>query len=77
MSDMKTLNLTSLVSKKTRRAKARLMQNFGKADKTTDELFEVYQLNFHRQHTTATNFQKHVKHYVHCLKGECLILYTQ
>lgn len=68
MSDMKTLNLTSLVTKKTRRAKARLMQNFGKADKTTDELFEVYQLNFSRQQSTATNFQKHVKQYLHCLK---------
>lgn len=68
MSDTKTLNLTSLVTKKTRRAKARLMQNFGKADKTTDELFEVYQSNFNRQQTTAQNLQKHVKHYVHCLK---------
>lgn len=68
MSDSKTLNLTSLVSKKTRRAKARLLQNFGKADKTTDELFEVYQLNFNRQQTTAQNLQKHVKHYLHCLK---------
>lgn len=68
MSDTKTLNLTSLVTKKTRRAKARLMQNFGKADKTTDELFEVYQQNFNRQHSTALNLQKHVKHYMHCIK---------
>jgi len=68
MSDMKTLNLTSLVTKKTRRAKARLMQNFGKADKTTDELIEVYQQNFNRQQSTALNLQKHVKHYVYCLK---------
>lgn len=68
MSETKTLNLTSLVSKKTRRAKARLLQNFGKADKTTDELFEVYQLNFNRQQSTALNLQKQVKHYLHCLK---------
>lgn len=68
MSDTKTLNLTSLVTKKTRRAKARLMQNFGKADKTTDELFEVYQSNFNRQQSTALNLQKHVKQYMHCLK---------
>lgn len=68
MSEPKTLNLTSLVTKKTRRAKARLMQNFGKADKTTDELFEVYQTNFNRQQSTALNLQKHVRHYVHCLK---------
>lgn len=68
MSDTKTLNLTSLVTKKTRRAKARLLQNFGKADKTTDELFEVYQSNFNRQQSTALNLQKHVKQYMNCLK---------
>lgn len=44
------------------------MQNFGKADKTTDELFEVYQINFNRQQSTALNLQKHVKQYVNCLK---------
>lgn len=68
MSDTKALNLTSLVSKKTRRAKARLLQNLGKADRTTDELFEVYQQNFNRQQSTALNLQKHVKHYLQCLK---------
>lgn len=68
MSDTRTLNLTSLVSKKTRRAKARLLQNFGKADKTTDEIFEVYQLNFARQQSTALSLQKHVKNYLNCLK---------
>lgn len=69
MSEIKpSLNLSSLVSKKTRRAKERLLQNFGKADKTTDELFEVYQINFNRQQTTALNLQRHVKQYLHCLK---------
>lgn len=68
MSDAKALNLSSLVSKKTRRAKERLLQNFGKADRTTDEMFEVYQLNFNRQQSTALNLQKHVKHYLHCLR---------
>lgn len=68
MGDTRTINLTSLVTKKTRRAKARLMRNFGKADKTTDELFEVYQINFNRQQNSAINLQKHVKHYLQCLK---------
>lgn len=68
MSDMKSLNLGSLMTKKTRRVKARFLQNFGKADRTTDELFEVYQLDFNRQQSTALNLQKHVKHYAHCLK---------
>lgn len=65
---MKPLNLGSLVTKKTRRVKARFLQNFGKAERTTDELFEVYQLDFNRQQSTALNLQKHVKHYAHCLK---------
>ena len=68
MSDAKSMNLSSLVSKKTRRAKERLLQNFGKADRTTDELFEVYQLNFNRQQSTALNLQKQVKHYLNCLR---------
>uniref|UniRef100_A0A6G1S870 Amphiphysin n=1 Tax=Aceria tosichella TaxID=561515 RepID=A0A6G1S870_9ACAR len=68
MNDTKAQLFSSLVTKKTRRAKERLLQNFGKADKTTDELFEVYQLNFNRQQSTALNFQKHVRHYVACLK---------
>lgn len=45
-----------------------MLQNFGKADRTTDELFEVYQQNFNRQQSTALNLQKHVKHYLHCVK---------
>lgn len=65
---IKTLNLSSIVSKKTRRAKARLLQNFGKADKTHDELLEVYQENLTRQQNTAVALQKHVKHYLNCLK---------
>lgn len=67
MSETKASNLTALVSKKTRRAKERLMQNFGKADKTIDEMFEVYQLNYMRQQSTAQNLQKHLKHYLTCL----------
>lgn len=68
MSDTKSLNLTALVSKKTRRAKARLLQNFGKTEKTTDELFEVYQQNFSEQHTISLNFQKSLKHYFNCVR---------
>lgn len=68
MSDNKTLNVSSLISKKTRRAKERLLQNFGKADRTTDELFEAHQVSFNRQQSVALNLQKQVKNYLHCLK---------
>uniref|UniRef100_A0A6G1SJW4 Myc box-dependent-interacting protein 1 n=1 Tax=Aceria tosichella TaxID=561515 RepID=A0A6G1SJW4_9ACAR len=69
MSDnSKTLNVSSLISKKTRRAKERLLQNFGKADRTTDELFEAHQISFNKQQSVALNLQKQVKNYLHCLK---------
>lgn len=67
MSDSKTLNLSSLVSKKTRRAKERLLQNFGKADRTTDELFEAHQVSFNKQYSAALNLQKQVKTYLNCV----------
>jgi amphiphysin len=68
MSDNKTLNVSSLISKKTRRAKERLLQNFGKADRTTDELLETHLVSFNKQQTVALNLQKQVKNYLHCLK---------
>jgi amphiphysin len=68
MSDSKTLNVSSLISKKTRRAKERLLQNFGKADRTTDEIFESYQVSFNKQHSVALNLQKQIKNYLNCLK---------
>lgn len=46
------------------------MQNLGKADKTTDELFEVYSNNFTKQQNSAARLQKEMKNYVTCLRGE-------
>lgn len=46
-----------------------LMQNFGKADKTTDDLFELYSNNFNKQQNSATRLQKEMKNYVTCLRG--------
>ena len=48
---------------------AQLMQNFGKADKTTDELFEIYSNNFNKQQHSATRLAKEMKNYVTCLRG--------
>lgn len=45
------------------------MQNLGKADKTTDELFEVYSNNFNKQQNSATRLQKEMKNYHTCLRG--------
>lgn len=45
-----------------------ILQNFGKADKTTDELFEVYQNNFNKQQNTANRLQKELKNYYNCCR---------
>lgn len=45
------------------------MQNLGRADKTKDEVFEVYLYNFTRQQTAAAKLQKEFKNYVLCIKS--------
>lgn len=47
-----------------------LLQNLGKADKTTDELFDVYVNNFNKQQNTALRLQKELKNYSTCMRGE-------
>ena len=44
------------------------MQNFGKKDRTTDELFEIYQNNFNKQQTSAARLQKELKNYATCAR---------
>lgn len=46
-----------------------MLQNFGKADKTTDDLFEIYSNNFNKQQNSATRLQKEMKNYVTCLRA--------
>lgn len=44
------------------------MQNFGKKDRTTDELFEIYQSNFTKQQSAATRLLKELKNYATCAR---------
>ena len=46
-----------------------LLQNLGKADKTTDEIFEEHLLNFNQQQANATRLQKDISNYIRCIKG--------
>ncbi|RWS14552.1 myc box-dependent-interacting protein 1-like isoform X2 [Dinothrombium tinctorium] len=82
MAESKGGSFSKVVRKKAGRAKERLLQNLGKADRTTDELFEVYQNNFNKQQNSATRLQKELKNYVTCIRAmqaankglmECLI----
>lgn len=61
--------LTKLVGKKAGRMKEILLQNLGKAHRTTDELFEMYEENFYKQQAQAVRIQKEFKSYMSSLKG--------
>lgn len=58
-----------LLSKKAVRMKELLLQNIGKADKSKDSLFTIYEDNFYKQQTQAMKLQKEFKAYLKALKG--------
>ena len=47
-----------------------ILQNLGKADKTTDEIFEEHLQNFNSQQVNATRLHKDINNYLRCIKGE-------
>ena len=51
-----------------------LLQNLGKADKTTDEIFEEHLLNFNQQQANSTRLQKDIANYIRCIKGMYYLL---
>ncbi|XP_037279508.2 amphiphysin isoform X1 [Rhipicephalus microplus] len=69
MADGKGGSFTKVVQKHAGRAKERILQNLGRADRTKDEVFEVYLYNFTRQQTAAAKLQKEFKNYVLCIKS--------
>lgn len=52
-----------------------LLQNLGKADKTTDEIFEEHLHNFNSQQANANRLHKDISNYIRCIKGELQIKY--
>merc|ERR1711976_989316 len=69
MAEIRTANIAKLVTKQAGRAKEKLLQNLGKADKTTDEIFEEHYLNFNIQQANATRLQKDIANYIRCIKA--------
>ena len=51
-----------------------ILQNLGKADKTTDEIFEEHLQNFNTQQVNATRLHKDINNYLRCIRGESVIL---
>ncbi|XP_076366758.1 myc box-dependent-interacting protein 1-like isoform X2 [Tachypleus tridentatus] len=68
MSD-KRGSISKVVQKHAGRAKERLLQNLGKADKTTDDLFETYVHNFKKQQNGAHKLNKELKNYIFCVRA--------
>ncbi|KPM08468.1 myc box-dependent-interacting protein 1-like protein [Sarcoptes scabiei] len=68
MSDSKASGFSKVVQKHSLRAKERFLQNFGKKDRTTDELFEIYQSNFNKQQSSASRLLKELKNYATCAR---------
>ena len=51
-----------------------ILQNLGKADKTTDPVFDEYEANFTRQQNNANRLHKEVSNYLRCARGKALRL---
>merc|ERR1739836_25714 len=69
MADTKTANISKLVIKQAGRAKEKILQNLGKADKTTDEIFEEHLQNFNPQQVNATRLHKDINNYLRCIRA--------
>merc|ERR1711994_657991 len=62
-------NISRMVLKQAGRAKEKILQNLGKSDKTTDEIFEEHLMNFNTQQVNATRLHKDINNYLRCIKA--------
>jgi len=69
MTDTRGANLSRMVLKQAGRAKEKILQNLGKADKTTDEIFDEHLLNFNMQQVNATRLHKDINNYLRCIRA--------
>jgi len=69
MTDSKGGNISRMVLKQAGRAKEKILQNLGKADKTTDEIFEEHLQNFNSQQVNATRLHKDINNYLRCIRA--------
>merc|ERR1712172_486273 len=69
MADTKGANISRMVLKQAGRAKEKILQNVGKSDKTTDEIFEEHQNNFNTQQVNSTRLHKDINNYLRCIRA--------
>ncbi|XP_066983969.1 myc box-dependent-interacting protein 1 isoform X3 [Macrobrachium rosenbergii] len=51
------------------RIKTKILQNLGKADKTTDDIFDEFEANFSKQQQNANRLHKEVANYLRCCRA--------
>ncbi|GFY50226.1 myc box-dependent-interacting protein 1 [Trichonephila inaurata madagascariensis] len=68
-SDNRAGSISKSVQKHAGRAKERILQNLGKADRTTDDILNLYISNFNKQHASAQRLSKEFKNYVSCARA--------
>merc|ERR1711990_782856 len=66
---MKGANISRMVLKQAGRAKEKILQNLGKSDKTTDEIFEEHLMNFNTQQVNSTRLHKDINNYLRCIRA--------
>merc|ERR1712038_2248639 len=69
MADTKGANISRMVLKQAGRAKEKILQNLGKSDKTTDEIFEEHLMNFNTQQVNPTRLHKDINNYLRCIRA--------
>jgi len=63
------VSFSKVVQKHAGRAKEKILQNLGKADKTTDETFSTYESNFLKQQAHAARLHREVANYIRCARA--------
>lgn len=61
-----------VIQKRVFRTKEKLLENLGKADRTTDEVFEENVINFQKQQSAANKLHKEIQNYLKCVKAMSL-----
>uniref|UniRef100_A0A1B6HQ87 Uncharacterized protein n=1 Tax=Homalodisca liturata TaxID=320908 RepID=A0A1B6HQ87_9HEMI len=69
MAESKGSLIAKSVSKHAGRAKEKILQNLGKVDRTSDEIFEEHLQNFTRQQNAANRLQKEFNNYIRCIRA--------
>lgn len=64
-------SILAKAQKRLNRTKAKMLQNFGKATRTTDHTFDEYVSNFNKQQAILTKLHKDLRNYTQSVKALC------